>query len=99
MMRRLLNLAANAAIKTKGSIFQLHYRRLVARLGHNKAIRAIAHRLCKPAWIILHRGVEYIEYGLERSLQALKRRTTRQLRELRALGYQIIPPTRLEQSA
>jgi hypothetical protein len=59
---------------------------LVVRLGHNKTIWAIAHRLCKLAWIILHRGVDYVEYGAERSLQALKRRTTRQLRELRALG-------------
>jgi transposase len=92
MMRRLLSQAANAAQKSKGSIFQLHYRRLVVRMGHNKAIWAIAHRLCKLVWIILHRGAEYIEFGAERNLQALKRRTAKQLRELRALGYQIIPP-------
>lgn len=92
MMRRLLSQAANAAQKSKGSIFQLHYRRLVVRMGHNKAIWAIAHRLCKLVWIILHRGAQYIEFGVERNLQALKRRTTKQLRELRALGYQIIPP-------
>src|ERR1700720_3962016 len=30
-MRRLLNQAANAAVKTKGSIFQLLYRRYVTR--------------------------------------------------------------------
>jgi transposase len=35
-MRRLLNQAANAAVKTKGSIFELVYRRLVPRLGHAK---------------------------------------------------------------
>jgi transposase len=99
MMRRVLNQGANAAVKTKGSIFQLHYRRLLARVGHNKAIWAIAHRLCKLAWIILHRGIDYVEYGTERNLQALKRRTTRQLRELRALGYQVIPPPNTEQSA
>jgi hypothetical protein len=33
-MRRLLNQAANAAVKTKGSIFEVVYRRLVPRLGH-----------------------------------------------------------------
>jgi transposase len=33
-MRRLLNQAANAAVKTKGSIFELVYRRMVVRLGH-----------------------------------------------------------------
>ncbi|MGA8670634.1 MAG: transposase, partial [Terracidiphilus sp.] len=35
-MRRILNQAANAAIKRKGSIFAIVYRRLVPRLGHNQ---------------------------------------------------------------
>ena len=93
MMRRVLNQAANAAVKSQGSIFQLHYRRMVVRMGHKKAIWAIAHRLCKLVWTILHRGVNYVEHGAERSIQALRRRTAKQLRELRALGYQITPPT------
>jgi transposase len=45
-MRRVLNQAANAAVKHKGSIFEIVYRRLVPRLGHNKTIGAIVHRLC-----------------------------------------------------
>ncbi len=47
-MRRLLNQAANAAARTKGSIFEIVYRRSVPRLGHNQAIGAIAHRQCRP---------------------------------------------------
>jgi hypothetical protein len=43
-MRRLLNQAANAAVKVKGSIFEIVYRRSVPRLGHNQGIGAIAHR-------------------------------------------------------
>ena len=58
-MRRLLNQAAHAAVKTKGSIFQLVYRRLVPRLGHAQAIGAIAHRLCRLICKILHQGVRY----------------------------------------
>src|SRR5262252_1036950 len=46
-MRRILNQSANAAVKHKGSIFEIVYRRLVLRLGHNKTIGAIAHRLCE----------------------------------------------------
>jgi transposase len=92
VMRRVLNQAANAAVKTKGSIFQLQYRRLVPRLGHSKAIWAIAHRLCRLAWKILHQGVEYIEYGLTRDAKALRRRTAKLVRELRSLGYQVTPP-------
>jgi transposase len=56
MMRRLLNQAANAAIKTKGSIFQNLYRRWVPRLGHNKAVWAIANRLCRLVGRFFIRG-------------------------------------------
>ena len=49
-MRRVLNQAANAAVKAKGTIFAIVYRRLVPRLGHAQAIGAIAHRLCRLIW-------------------------------------------------
>ena len=62
--------SANAAIRTKGSIFQSLYRRLVPRMGHNKTIWAIAHRLCRLARIILHQHAEYVEYGKERDAKA-----------------------------
>src|SRR5215472_15599362 len=39
-MRRLLNQAANAAARSKGTIFEILYRRLVARLGHKQTIGA-----------------------------------------------------------
>src|ERR1700746_2719926 len=62
-MRRILNQAANAAAKSKGTIFEIVCHRLVSRLGHNQTIGAIAHRLCRLIWIILHRGVRYEERG------------------------------------
>ena len=40
-MRRILNQAANAAAKSKGTIFEIVYRRLDSRLGHNQTIGAI----------------------------------------------------------
>ena len=46
-MRRLLNQAAQAAVKMKGSIFEITFRKLVPRLGYKAAIWAIAHRLCR----------------------------------------------------
>ena len=51
-MRRILGQAANAAIKAKASIFQDLYRRLVTRLGHKKAIRAVAHKLCRVLGLV-----------------------------------------------
>jgi len=62
-MRRLLNQAANAAVKVKGSIFEIIYRRSVPRLGHNQAIGVIAHRQCRLLWLILHQGARYEERG------------------------------------
>jgi transposase len=88
-MRRLLNQAANAAVKTKGSIFELVYRRLVVRLGHAQAIGAVAHRLCRLVWKILHDGVAYEERGPAVTQQRAQRRAAKMIRELRSLGYRV----------
>ena len=88
-MRRILNQAANAAVKFKGSIFEILYRRYVPRLGHNQTIGVIAHKLCRLVWKILHQGVQYEERGPAVSKVSKQKRTQRMLRELRALGYRI----------
>jgi transposase len=90
-MRRILNQAANAAVKSKGSIFEIVYRRFVPRLGHNKTIGAIAHRLCQLIWIILHKGVRYEERGPSVCEKAKRLRTSRMIRTLRSLGYRVEP--------
>jgi transposase len=90
-MRRILNQAANAAVKHKGSIFEVVYRRLVPRLGHGQTIGAITHRLCRLIWIILHQGVSYEERGPAVSQKSKRRRTSRMIRELRSLGYEVQP--------
>ncbi len=90
-MRRLLNQAANAAVKTKGSLFEIVYRRLVVRLGHQQAIGAIAHRLCRLVWKILHDGVIYEERGPAVTTARAQRRAAKMIRELRALGYRVEP--------
>ena len=91
-MRRVLNQTANAAARTKGSIFEIVYRRCVPRLGHNQAIGAIAHRQCRLIWLILHQGVRYEERGPAVTKQSKQRRTARMIRQLRALGYRIELP-------
>jgi len=90
-MRRILNQAANAAVKRKGSIFEIIYRRLVPRLGHNKTIGAIAHRLCQLIWILLHKGVRYEERGPAVCEKSKRVRTLRMIRTLRNLGYRVEP--------
>jgi transposase len=90
-LRRLLNQAANAAAKYKGSIFQILYRRYVPRLGHNQTIGIIAHRLCRLIWKLLHQGVRYEERGPAVSKRSRQTRAARMIRELRSLGYHIEP--------
>ena len=86
-MRRLLNQCANAAVKRKGSIFEQVYRRLLPRIGHSKAIWAIAHRLCRLIGKILRQGIRYDERGPAVSQESTQKRTARMIRELRSLGY------------
>jgi transposase len=73
------------------SIFEIVYRRLVPRLGHPQAIWAIAHRLCRLIWKILHEGIRYEERGPTVSQKSRRKRTLRMIRELRSLGYQVQP--------
>jgi len=88
-LRRILNQAANAAVKLKGSIFAVLYRRYVVRFGHNLSIAVIAHRLCRLIWKILHQGVRYEERGPAVRQKSMQRRTARIIRQLRDLGYRV----------
>lgn len=88
-MRRVLTELALAAVKTKGCLFQSLYRRLLIRLGHAKAIWAVAHRLCRLVWKILHDGASYQERSACPNTLVAKQRTRRLIRQLKALGYHV----------
>jgi len=88
-MRRLLNQAAQSAVKTKGSVFEVTFNRLMPRLGYKQAIWAIAHRLCRLLWLILHNKVNYEERGPAVSAQSKRTRAARMIRELKKLGYRV----------
>lgn len=95
-MRRILNQCAWAAARTKGSYFEALFRRLVPRLGVNKAIWAVAHRLLRLVWRILHLQEHYREQGpLAHDAASIQRRFRRLAKELIALGYtvQLTAPT------
>lgn len=64
-------------------------KRFVARLGHAQAIGAIAHRICRLVWKVLHDGVTYEERGPAVSKARAHRRAAKMLRELRSLGYRV----------
>jgi len=88
-LRRVLNQAAHAAVAKKGSHFQVVFRRLLPRLGYQSAIWAVAHRLCRVVWKILHEGVRFIEQGREVGPREKKQRAQMLARALRKLGYEV----------
>lgn len=95
-MRRLLTQIAFAAVRQKGSFFQYLFRRLIPRLGVKKSIWAVAHRMTRLIWKLLHERVDYKERGtVPADAKSLQRRKQRCVKELRRLGYVVV----LSQSA
>jgi transposase len=88
-LRRVLCQSAQAAVRTKNSYFEQKFRRLLPRLGYAKAVWAIARHLSVVIWKVLHEGIQYIEYGLAATPQAIQRRMRRIQREMRARGYAV----------
>jgi transposase len=88
-LRRLLCQAAQAAARTNGSHLQTVFKRLVVRLGYVKAIWAIAHRICKIVWNVLHNNARFIEFSETRNPKSIQRAINHHLKALRRLGYQI----------
>jgi len=88
-MRRILNQAAHSAARSKGTHFQAVFRRLLPRLGYQSAIWAIAHRLCRLVWKILHEGVRYIEQGISCQPKLLISRAQSLAKQLRKFGYDL----------
>jgi transposase len=88
-LRRILTQAAQAAVKKKGSHFQIVFRRWLPRLGYQGAIWAIAHKLARLVWKILHDRVHYIERGQESDPAVKRRRASKMVRALRSMGYKV----------
>ena len=88
-MRRTRTEVAHAAVKTKGSIFQVRFHRLVPKIGFKRAIWAIVHQLCRVTWKVLHDGVQYEERGGIRDPKLAADRKRKLARQLRALGYDV----------
>ena len=86
-LRRLLCQLGWAALHTKGTFFASLFARLSPKLGAKGAAWAVAHRLGRVIWVLLHRGIDYAERGpVPQNPQRLRRKFRRLLTELSRAG-------------
>jgi len=89
-LRQALVEAAQAAARSKGTYLGAYYQRLRKRMGHKKAIIALAHRILVIIYHLLKEQQSYRELGLghaqEQADEASKRWAIRRLEQL---GYQV----------
>ncbi len=89
-LRQALIEAANAAARSKGTFLGAYYQRLRKRMGHKKAIVALAHRILIIIYHLLKEQQSYRELGPdhvdEKAAEVARRRA---LRTLEQLGYDV----------
>ncbi|WP_157495350.1 transposase [Kutzneria sp. 744] len=64
-LKRVLGIAAMAAIKQKDSYYGVYYRRLSARHGKQRALVAVMHKLVIAIWHVLAGKVAYHDLGAD----------------------------------
>jgi transposase len=89
-LRRLLCQVAWAAIHTKKSFFAGLFARLKPRVEGKGAAWAVAHRIAKVIWLVLHEEVEYQEKGpAPPNERTLVRKLRRMVKEFGQLGLDV----------
>jgi transposase len=89
-LRRVLTQVAWAAIRSKDNFFGGLFARLQPKIESKGAAWAVAHRVAKVVWLILHQGVEYEERGpVQPSVQSLTRKLRRMTKQFAAHGLDI----------
>lgn len=85
-VRRVLIEMANAAVKTQCYLRE-KFRSLLVRMGHKRAIVAIAHKLIKLSFVILSRHVPYHDHSADFEALRVKRNAPRWLKQLIKHGH------------
>ena len=89
-LKRVLGVAAMAAVRNKDSYYGVYYRRLAGRRGRQRALVAVMHKLVIAIWHVLHDKTEHKDLGADyftkRDPQRAMKRMTR---EANALGMTI----------
>ena len=89
-LRRLLCQIAWAAIHTKETFFAGLFARLKPRIEGKGAVWAVAHRIAKLIWLVLHNQVDYQEKGsAPPNERTLVRKFKRMVKEFGRLGLDV----------
>jgi transposase len=85
-IRYLLCEVANAARRTN-SAFRSQYQSLVGRIGHKKAIIALAHKMIRTIFILFTRRQAYRDPGIDYQALVVDRNAPRWIQALKKYGY------------
>jgi transposase len=86
-----LRMAAVAAGGTQSSL-GAYYRRMAARLGKAKAIRATAHKLARLIYTLMTKGQAYVDRGQHHYEQEYQKRVVKNLqKKALEMGFSLTP--------
>ncbi|MEV6949909.1 IS110 family transposase [Streptomyces sp. NPDC051172] len=89
-IKRVLGVAAMAAIRNRNSYLAVFYRRLAARRGSQRALVAVMHKIAIAIWHVLHDHVPYHELGADHFAKRDPERAMRRMtKEANSLGLTI----------
>lgn len=91
LLKSILIEVAWAAVKKKDSFYKEKYHRLRLRRGPKKAIVAIAHKILKAIFDIIHNGNHYKEPGLMHFAKKKEQSLSKLIRQLEKHGMKAIP--------
>lgn len=87
LLKTTLVQCANSGVRKKDSFFHAKYERLKIRMGHKKAIMAIAHTILCSIWRLLRQGIVYEDLGVDYyNKHGRERKINRTLKTLQRLG-------------
>jgi transposase len=89
-LKRLLGIAAMAAIRNKDSYLGVYYRRLASRRGRQRALVAVMHKLAIAIWHVLRNKIAYRDLGADYFTKRDPERAMRRMtKEANALGLTV----------
>ena len=83
---------AAVSLRTSKSSLGAYYRRLAGRMEKSKAIGAVAHKLARLIYLMITKGREYVEQGLERYEARQRELALKNIsKRAAALGLRVVP--------